>query len=123
MKSLVTLTTEESKRLIARAVMQVESVKRALKEGIIGLARCTSCGYIAEELLGRKLDIRSYCSGYVASWGLCALPQPLKGKQLVLRRGEELWLDVAEGNIINFISEMGERDVISERNTGRTGPG
>ncbi len=67
MKSLVTLITEESKRIIARAMVQLDSVKRALKEGIIALAPCTSCGYIGEEFMGRKLDLWSYCSGYVVS--------------------------------------------------------
>ncbi len=53
MQGIVTLTPEESKRLIAKAVVQMEVVRKAKENGIIGLARCTSCAYIVEELTVR----------------------------------------------------------------------
>jgi len=113
MKSIVTLTPEESKRLIAKAIVQMEVVHKARKDGIIGLARCSSCGYIVEELTGRKMDnIMRYCSGYITGPGSCAVLNTEQGKLLVLYHGQEKWLHYTEGNILKFIDEMDQDDVI-----------
>ncbi len=113
MKSIVTLTPEESKRLIARAIVCMEVVQNAKNHGIIGLARCSSCAYIAEELTGRKMDnLMRYCSGYIAGPGSCAVLNTEQGKLLVLYHGQEKWLHYTEGNILKFIDEMDEDDVI-----------
>lgn len=113
MKSIVTLTPEESKRLIAKAIVRMETVQKAKKDGIIGLARCSSCAYIAEELTGRKMDnLMRYCSGYIAGPGSCAVLNTEQSKLLVLYRGQEKWLHYTEGNILKFIDEMDQNDVI-----------
>jgi hypothetical protein len=113
MKSIVTLTPEESKRLIARAIVRMDVVQNAKKDGIIGLARCSSCAYIAEELTGRKMDnLMRYCSGYIAGPGSCAVLNTEQGKLLVLYHGQEKWLHYTEGNILKFIDEMDQDDVI-----------
>jgi len=113
MKATATLTPEESKRLIARAIVELDIVKRAKKSGTIGLARCTSCGYVAEELIGRPLKDRGrYISGFICDKGLCATPSSLQEKLLVLEKGQEVWLDYTQGNVSNFIERMGCHDVI-----------
>ena len=113
MKSILTLTPEESKRLIAKAVVQMEVVKNAQANGIIGLARCSTNGYIVEELIGRKLEnIMSYCSGYISGKGSCAVYSKQKSGLLVLNRGEEVWLHHTEGDILKFIDQMDSNDVI-----------
>jgi hypothetical protein len=113
MKSIVTLTPEESKRLIAKAIVRMDVVQRAKKDGIIGLARCSSCAYIAEELTGRKMDnLMRYCSGYIAGPGSCAVLNTEQGKLFVLYHGQEKWLHYTEGNILKFIDEMDQDDVI-----------
>ena len=113
MKATVTLTPEESKRLIAMAIVNLSVVKKAKKEGIIGLARCTSCAYVAEELIGRKFENRgAYCSGFIVAKGTCALQSQYQEKLLVLNRGEEVWLDYTQGNVSNYIDQMGCDDVI-----------
>jgi len=113
MKSILTLTPEESKRLIAKAVVRMEMVKKARTDGIIGLARCSTNGYIVEELIGRKLDnIMSYCSGYISGKGSCAVHSKNKTDLLVLVRGEEIWLHHTDGNILKFIDRMDCDDVI-----------
>jgi hypothetical protein len=113
MKSIVTLTPEESKRLIAKAIVQMDVVQKARKDGIIGLARCSSCAYIVEELTGRKMDnLMLYCSGYIAGPGSCAVLNTQQGKLLVLYHGQERWLHYTEGNILKFIDEMDQDDVI-----------
>lgn len=113
MKSIITLTPEESKRLIAKAVVQMEIVKNAKTNGIIGLARCSTNGYIVEELIGRKLDnIMGYCSGYISGKGSCAVHSKHKIDLLVLVRGDEIWLQRTDGNILTFINQMDFDDVI-----------
>ena len=113
MKAVVTLSPGESKRLIAIAIAQSEVVKRAKKEGIIGLARCTSCGFVAEELLGRPLkSLGAYCSGFVVARGACAMQNEYQEKLLVLNKGEETWLDYTEGNVSKYIDRMDCNDVI-----------
>lgn len=113
MKSVLTLTSEESKRLVAKAVVQIETVKNARANGIIGLARCSTNGYIVEELIGRKLDnIMSYCSGYISGKGSCAVHSRQKTNILVLDHGEEVWIHHTEGNMLKFIDRMDHDDVI-----------
>jgi hypothetical protein len=113
MKSIVTLTPEESKRLIAKAVIQMDVVRKAKEDGIIGLARCSSCAYIVEELTGKKMDnLMRYCSGYIGGPGSCAVLNTEQGKLLVLDHGRERWLHYSEGNILKFIDEMDQDDVI-----------
>jgi hypothetical protein len=113
MKAVVTLSSEESKRLIAKAIVAMDVVKKAKAEGVIGLARCTSCAYVAEELLGRALENRgAYCSGFIVAKGGCALQSQYQEKLLVLNKGEEVWLEYTEGNVSNYIDEMGQNDVI-----------
>ncbi|RPJ39266.1 MAG: hypothetical protein EHM27_09705 [Deltaproteobacteria bacterium] len=113
MKSIITLTPEESKRLIAKAIVQMDAVQKAKKDGIIGLARCSSCAYIVEELTGRKMEnLMRYCSGYIGGPGSCAVLNTEQERLLVLYHGEEKWLHYTEGNILKFIDEMDQDDVI-----------
>jgi hypothetical protein len=51
----IVLTVSESKRLIAKAVAQMPIVKEALKNGIVIIAKGTTCTYVAEEILGKKI--------------------------------------------------------------------
>jgi hypothetical protein len=50
-KALVTLTSAESKRLIAKGVVAMPEVKNALKSGITIIGRGTTNTYIAEEIM------------------------------------------------------------------------
>lgn len=113
MKAVVTLSPEESKRLIAKAVAALPAVQKALRHGIIGLARCTTNAFIAEELIGRPLaDRGAYCSGFFTARGACALQGKFQEKLLVLDHGEERWLTYQDGNIAQFIERMDHNDVI-----------
>lgn len=58
----VLLTVAESKRLIAKGVRTLPKVKRALKSGIIAVAKGTTNRYVAEELLGRSLAAHPYAN-------------------------------------------------------------
>lgn len=65
MKAHVALTVPESKRLIAKGVAAMGIVKKALAEGIVSIAKGTTNGRVAEEILGEKVDRASYVTGRV----------------------------------------------------------
>jgi hypothetical protein len=54
MKAAFTLTPAESRRLIAKAVVQMEEIKIAKEKAYILLCGGTTNGYIAQELLGKS---------------------------------------------------------------------
>ncbi len=66
MKAQVVLTVSESKRLIARGVAQLDSVKKKRQEGIIVLCNGSTNAYIYEELTGEKIEKRNYVTGGMA---------------------------------------------------------
>ncbi|GAF76763.1 unnamed protein product, partial [marine sediment metagenome] len=59
----IVLTVSESKRLIAKGVAQMPIVKEALKNGIVIIAKGTTCTYVAEEILGKKIPHGAYVLG------------------------------------------------------------
>jgi hypothetical protein len=54
MKAVFTLIPAESRRLIAKAVVEMEPVRAALKRGYVVLNGGTTNGYVAQELLGSR---------------------------------------------------------------------
>ncbi len=84
---IVVLLPAESKRLIARAVVQLPEVKRALKEGLFVVSRGTTCAYIAEELTGTPLP-KQYCTaGIVTDKRLAVTVREESYGPWVFRRG------------------------------------
>jgi len=59
----IILTVSESKRLIAKAVAQMPVVKKALKNGMVIIAKGTTNTYVAEEILGKKIAHGAYVLG------------------------------------------------------------
>jgi len=57
------LTVSESKRLIAKGVAALPSVKRATRKGIIAIGRGTTNGYVVEEILGTKIEKHRMIAG------------------------------------------------------------
>ena len=60
------LTVAESKRLIAKAVVQMPIVKNALENGTVIVIKGTTNAYIAEELTGKKADHAAFVTGRVS---------------------------------------------------------
>jgi len=56
MKALITLTSSESKRLIARGIKGIPSVQNAMEKHTIIVAGGTSNAFVAEELLGIQIE-------------------------------------------------------------------
>ncbi|MFH0897094.1 MAG: hypothetical protein V1850_03475 [Candidatus Bathyarchaeota archaeon] len=69
MRALVLLTPAEGKRLIAKAVVQLEVVKKALNDGIVVIGTGTTNTFVAEEILGKKMDQSEFVRGVVATEG------------------------------------------------------
>ncbi|UCF89834.1 MAG: hypothetical protein JSW39_16170, partial [Desulfobacterales bacterium] len=113
MQALVTLTSEESRRLVAKAVARLEAVRQAQKSGLIGFCLCTSCGYIIQEILGTAaVDPGGYCCGFIHGQGSCSVPDQKREKLLLLEKGQPRWLDFPHENFTEFLDRMDAEDVI-----------
>jgi len=75
MMAEITLTPAESKRLIAKAVVKMEMVRRALEKGVLVICRGSTTAYILEEIRGQKVDKGRYTAGYISPKGLEVNPK------------------------------------------------
>lgn len=96
MKAQLTLSAPESKRLIARAVKEHEWVKKALKNGIVTIALGSTNAFVAEEILGRKIEKEKYVAGFVDEHGTCIVPASERLKSVVLEKGRVINEDIEE---------------------------
>lgn len=71
MRAQVSLTPTESKRLIAKAVANMEVVRKARAEGIVAMHPSTSTYFIVEELTGKKPETNVWLCGVVVPKGAC----------------------------------------------------
>ncbi|TAK27198.1 MAG: hypothetical protein EPO21_24165 [Chloroflexota bacterium] len=63
---LLSLTPAESKRLIARATVQLPEVRHALSRGRVMVAAGTTTAYIAEEIMGTPIEKYRYAAGIIS---------------------------------------------------------
>jgi hypothetical protein len=100
-KALVTLTSAESKRLIAKGVVAMPEVKKALESGIIIIGRGTTNTYIAEEIMQtdteskaayhhRVINKAEYSRGVITHGELTVNQRRGTGNDFVLKGGN-LW--------------------------------
>jgi hypothetical protein len=71
MLAQATLIPAESKKLIAKAVTQMEVFQKALREGLIVLHPSSTTYFIFEEITGRKPPTNVWVCGVVAPKGTC----------------------------------------------------
>jgi hypothetical protein len=71
MLAQITLTPAESKKLIAKAIANIDTVKKAAKEGMIVLHPSSSTYFVVEEITGKKPDTNYWVCGVVAPRGTC----------------------------------------------------
>jgi hypothetical protein len=76
MLAQATLIPTESKKLIAKAVVQMDEVKRAMASGTVALAPSSSTYFITTELLGGPLPTYVWACGVVVPKGTCAEAGP-----------------------------------------------
>ena len=71
MRAQVTLTPTESKKLIAKAVVNSDFVKAAMSEGIVVLHPSSSTYFIVEELIGHPPPTAVWVCGVIVPKGAC----------------------------------------------------
>lgn len=71
MKAQVVLTSVESKSLIAKAVVKMEEIQKALQNGLIVIHPSSSTFFVMEELTGERPDKSLWMCGVIRPKGLC----------------------------------------------------
>ena len=106
-RALVSLTSAESKRLIAKGVAILPEVRQALERGLVVIARGTTNAFVAEEVAGVKVEPKAhYAAGVVVDGELSANPPGVRMKPIVLRQGKPVGISPAEA-----LQEFREDDV------------
>ncbi|MEK7281484.1 MAG: hypothetical protein AAB037_03930 [Chloroflexota bacterium] len=94
--ALFCLTPSESKRLIARAVARLPEVKAALSQGLVVIARGTTNAFVAEEILGIRLEAKArYAAGFISGELSVNAPQ-VRLRPIVLKKGQPAEMSPAE---------------------------
>jgi len=89
MLTQVVLTVAESKRLIAKGVAAHPLVRRALQAGTVIIARGSTNGYVAQEILGEPLDKLAFLTGHTLPRGYKgSRPRPEGIPEIVIREGK-----------------------------------
>jgi hypothetical protein len=107
MQALFTLTPSESKRLIAKGISSVPEVQEAMNEGYLIVGRGSTNAYIAEELLGEKIEKEKYVAGQVIGGVLCALGQGVRIRPFVFHKGEVLEVEPS-----SVLDRLGPGDIL-----------
>jgi hypothetical protein len=102
MQSLFTLTSAESKRLLAKAVVALPEVQRAKEEGYLVISRGSTNAFIIEELLGGQMEKERYTAGQIVKGVLCVLDAELRLKPVTLHKGEVL--DAEPGAVLDQLT-------------------
>ena len=71
MRAQITLTPTESKKLIAKAIANLDSVKRASEVGLLVIHPSSSTFFIVEELTGKRPKTSVWVSGVIVPKGAC----------------------------------------------------
>jgi hypothetical protein len=71
MLAQIVLTPAESKKLIAKAIVGLESVRQAARKGIVALHPSSSTYFIVEEITGSKPKTNYWVCGVVTPKGMC----------------------------------------------------
>ncbi|HHV79328.1 MAG TPA: hypothetical protein GXX40_06960 [Firmicutes bacterium] len=95
-KGIVVLTPSESKRLIAKAVAAMPEVKSALSTGRVVIGHGGTNSFVAEEILGSKVETWRYIAGYVGKGQLKVTPRQNRLDPFVLVRGQPVKMSLEE---------------------------
>ncbi len=86
----IVLTSSQSKRLIAKGIASWEPIKQAMRSGTVAVAKGTTNAYIAEELLGEKLDKTHYVTGRTAPAGVDTSWAKADAEEVIFKNGERV---------------------------------
>ncbi len=98
MKTVFTLTSAESRRLIAKAVVQMPEFKKAWESAYVLLAGGTTNAFIAQELLGSESIEPALCTVGLSTDGLLCVTHPDSRKSFpnVFYQGESVEKTLSE---------------------------
>lgn len=106
----VTLTPSEGKRLIGRAIAQLEIVQNALEKGTIIVATSTTNAYVLEELLGKKIEDKGmFTAGVVTARGCCVTDPEGRYGHHVIQKG--VVTEMKTPDLPKVLAKMGSEDV------------
>lgn len=105
-RALITLTPSEAKRLIGKAVAKMDSIKAALRKGIIVICLGTTNAFVAEEILGMKIEKGRFAIGIITSNGTCITNSNNRLKELIIKDGK-----LTELTIKDVLDELGPNDI------------
>jgi len=113
MRAQVSLTPTESKRLIAKAVVRMETVQRAATAGTLVMHPSSSTYFIVEELTGHKPHTTTWVCGIVVAKGTCVemgtmtspRPRPTEGEVRHVGTFPHSW--VVEGGHLSVGESLG----------------
>lgn len=109
MRAQVTLTPSESKKLIAKAVVKLEVVKRALARGTTVIHPSSSTYFIVEEITGSKPKTDVWVCGVIVPKGACIEMGTLVGAHpLISEQTEESALINPEAFHHSWVVKDGE---------------
>ncbi|MFQ5801206.1 MAG: hypothetical protein ACE5HH_05760 [Candidatus Hydrothermarchaeales archaeon] len=106
MKAQITLTPAESKRLIAKALLKHEQIKKALSSGVIVINLGSTNAFVAEELMKKELAKERFVAGMVDKIGTCVVPRKERTSSIVLRDGK-----ISDEDPEKITRSMGPQDV------------
>lgn len=92
-QAIVVLNPSESKRLLAKAVVELPEVKHAYMHGRLAVSTCTTSAFVLEELTGEKIPAYRYCIGMVADGMLTMTLQDDREAARFFYKGERVMED------------------------------
>jgi hypothetical protein len=103
MRGAFVLTPSESKRFIAKAVVQLPEVKKAFAEGEIVIGHGSTNVYVAEEILGECPGRDRFLSGLIVNGTLCLTQAEEKPPMIMIRKGKRVLPELTmEDTLKNF---------------------
>ncbi len=89
MKALLTLTPDESKRIIGRAVAALPEVQEAMDQGLLIIGAGSTNSQVVEACTGKATDPSRFVAGIVTRGTLCVTPRSERLRNKVFRKGSE----------------------------------
>jgi hypothetical protein len=106
MKAQITLTPSESKRFIARALLNHEKIEQALNSGIIVINLGSTNAFVAEELMKKEIPKERFVAGMIDGKGACVVPREERIPSIVLKNGK-----ISNDDPEKITRTMGPKDV------------
>ena len=130
-KAELVLRPSMSKRLIARGVKKLLEGMGVLDRGIVYIARGSTCAYVVEELIDRKIEKERYLAGFIGEGILNVLPREKRLPPFILINGrlternpEEVARKMSKGDVFikggNAIDPEGNVGVLVANREGGT---